>query len=68
MEVEDVKKRKMAVLFLLALLLVAGISPIFDDIAEIFVDLLDAYQGEISTAYDGDGGGGGQPNGGGGGS
>ena len=63
------QKRKIAVLLLLCLLLVAGISPVLYEIAGICATVLDRVQDEISTVNDGDGGGGngGWPNGGGGG-
>ncbi|MBU7024947.1 MAG: hypothetical protein HXS40_12360 [Theionarchaea archaeon] len=61
------KSKKMAVLFLLAVIVVAGISPVLTEITDSFEQILTSIQDEISTV-NGDGGGGGWPNGGGGGS
>lgn len=61
------KKKKIAVLLLLAVLILGGISPLLNEVTGIFATLLDLYEDEISVINDGEGGGGGQPNGGGGG-
>jgi hypothetical protein len=66
-EVKDVKKRKIAVLLLLAVLILGGISPLLSVATSVFETLENLYEDEISTVNDGDGGGGGQPDGGGGG-
>ena len=67
-EVKDVKKRMIAVLFLLCLLTISGISPILNEVVDTFETLLNFYEDAISVVNDGDtGGGGGVPNGGGGG-
>ncbi len=59
------RKRKIAVLLLLGLLILGGISSAVNEVANVFRTLLDSYKDEISTAYDGDGGGPGLPTGGG---
>jgi hypothetical protein len=64
--VKDVKSKKMAVLFLLAVIVVAGISPVLTEITDSFEQILISIHDEISTV-NGDGGGSGWPNGGGGG-
>jgi hypothetical protein len=61
--VKDVQKSKIGVLLLLCLLIVGGIMPVFSEIANGFVTLLDFFQDEISTVNDGEGGGGGWPHG-----
>ncbi|MGD2248663.1 MAG: hypothetical protein PVF58_09670 [Candidatus Methanofastidiosia archaeon] len=68
MEVKDVINKKMAVLLLVAMFIVAGISPVFDIVTETFVQLLDSFHDEIPI-HDGggSGGGGGWPDGDGGG-
>jgi hypothetical protein len=66
-EVEDVQKRKIGVLLLFALLLVAGLSPVLCEVAEMFSTVFDWFYDETSVINDGEGGGGGSwPNGGGG--
>ncbi|MBU7012107.1 MAG: hypothetical protein HXS46_15590 [Theionarchaea archaeon] len=56
---EDVQKRKIGVLLLFGLLIVAGISPILNEATGILTNLLDPFKDVISTVNDGDGGGGG---------
>jgi hypothetical protein len=63
--VKDVRKRKMAVLLLLAVLILGGISPLLSEATDIFSTLLDLCKGEISVYDGGGGGGGGLPDGGG---
>ncbi|MBU6996144.1 MAG: hypothetical protein HXS41_00965 [Theionarchaea archaeon] len=60
------KSRKMAVLLLFAVIVVAGVSPVLTEITDSFEQTLISLQDEISP-INGDGGGGGWPNGGGGG-
>ncbi len=59
------KKRMIGVLLLLGLLVLGGISPMLNEVTNIFSALLDFYQDEVPTVNDG-GGGGGWPDGGGG--
>ncbi len=61
------KKKTMAVLFLLGLLIVAGISPVLNEVASMFTTALDSYEDETPPVNDGGGGGSGWPDGGGGG-
>ncbi len=53
------QKRKIGVLLLFGLLIVAGISPILTEATGIFANLLDPFKDVLSTVNDGDGGGGG---------
>lgn len=62
---KDVKKRMIGVLLLLGLLVLGGISPMLNEVTNVFSALLDFYQDEVPTVNDG-GGGGGWPDGGGG--
>jgi hypothetical protein len=67
MEVKDVINKKMAVLLLVAMFIMVGISPVFDIVTETFVQLLDDFHDEIPIHDGGGGGGGGWPDGNGGG-
>ena len=56
----------MVALFLLGVLIVAGISPVLNEVVSMFTTMLDSYEDEPPPINDGDGGGSGWPNGGGG--
>lgn len=62
------RKNKLAVLFLLCLLVLGGISPLLTEVTGVFKTLHNLYHDALSGDNDGDGGGPGWPNGGGGGS
>ena len=61
------KKKMMVALFLLGVLIVAGISPVLNEVVSMFTTMLDSYGDEPPPVNDGGGGGSGWPDGGGGG-